>query len=271
VAYTAADGDVGVAGTTTVTYTDGSITTAADASFTFARFSQQMDAAVTTAAASSLVAASLAALVVTDNPDNAVAPASSDDSPAVLAETTVAPTSDEAPQTESLLTDTGTTETPPAQGHEAPQADDAASHLVALDTAAADHMPAAAGDAAGGDLPAHFAAAVVFDTPASVAAMEALLIAPGQGAQPAAPAVADAAQPVIGEVLAEGNASTFVDALLDHVVGHDAPANADAPQSIDLAAILAAHVDGGAGAAPAPLPVMDFDHAAAEMMAAVHA
>jgi len=267
VSYTAANGDVTVAGTTTVTYADNTTTTAADASFALARLSQQVENAVTAAAAGSLVTAAVAAAVIVDSSETPVAPAPSDGDGTFVADTSndPAPTSEPAPTTSTLLADTSGDPAPTGQ-QETQHTADEPSHPSVFNDTAADHAPAVAVDATGGDGAAHLVAAIVSDAGGSIQAMDALLAA-GQGAGSApAPAVASAAQPVVGEVLAEGHAASFVDSLLDHVVGHDGGA---APQvsSPDLSALLAAHVDGGVGAVPAPMPVVPIDHA--EMVAAV--
>ncbi|MBC2666304.1 hypothetical protein H7F51_12315, partial [Novosphingobium flavum] len=276
-AYAAADGDVHVAGTTTVTYVDGSTTTAADADFTIARISQQVENAVTAAAASAVLTAAVAAAVVTDISENIVAPASS-----TTITTEVAPepapvdrastTSEPAPST--LLASTEG-EKPPVEEHAVQHTADAQGHLAGFTEAASSHAPEAVADAPGSEGPVHFAAAIVGDVGGASQAMEALLVAAGHGGQAPAPAVAAAAQPVVSEVLAEGHAASFVDNLLNHVVGPEAATAGEghvpsAPQSIDLAALLAAHVTGEATAAPAPMPVMPVDHAS-EMMAMAHA
>ncbi len=266
VSYTAAEGDVTVAGTTTVTYADGSTTTAADASFAIARLSQQMENAVTTAAASGLVAASLAAVIVSTDSEAQVAPATSDTDEAPLASIVSEPAPATSTDDSALLAEAPASEQPALPESHA-QDIDSESRLVAFDDGGAAPAGDSAADGAGDDAGLHLAAAIVFDAPASVQAMDALLVAAAAPDSTPAPQADPAA--VIDQALAEGHAAGFVDSLLDNVVGADG-GDAGGGHSADLSALLAAHVDAGSMAGIAPA-AFDFDQAGMEMLAAAQA
>ena len=277
--YTAANGDVVVSGSTTVTFTDGSTTTAADASFAIARLSQQVESAVTSAAAGSLVTASLATLIVTGTTETAPTAAPLETAGATSADL---PESNPVPSTStsesSLLVGLTTTEQPTAPqstGHEP----DSSIHAASIANSLPDQAAPTAAEATSGDAPSHFAAAIVFDTPAVAQAMDALLVVTQgpKGVQPV-PVVA-AGEAAVQQALADGHAAGFVDGLIDRALGHQDghdgagqphPGDAGAVHGVDLAALLSLQV-GSEVASAMPQPVFDFDHAGAELLAATQA
>ena len=281
VAYSAAGGDVQVAGTATVFYSDGSTTTAADASFAIARLSQQVENAVTASAAGSLVTASLAGLVLTDGTETApvTAPVAamtvSADSDASVAPATDQPTVQADPQ--PTLADAG--DQPLASSSHVGHTDAVPSHVGALSDGLPDQAAPVAQEAVSGEAAAHFAAAIVFDTPAVTQAMDALLAGhpavPGPAAQADAPAVGA----VVEQALADSHGAGIVDKLIDSVLAHQTAPNfsgasggdAGAPHSVDLAALLSVQVGPPVHAAAVPAPIFDFNHAGAELLAATHA
>jgi hypothetical protein len=276
-AYVAAGGDVKVAGTTTVTYVDGSTSTAADASFAIERLSQEVGNAVTAATAGSLVTAAAAAIVIADSAAAETTPSSANSDPAPsVAAVDQTSASGESVQDSNLLADTSEDKVQQAPAHEGQHGSDDAGHAAALAEAVPDHTAVPDAGADSDDGASHFAAAILFDSPAAAQAMDGLLIAvaqPSHAPAQGAPSVADAVAPLIEQVLTDAHAATFVDSLIDSIAGqHGALAGGEAPQSVDLAALLSAEISAGVlAAAPQPPAVFTFDHAAAELQAASHA
>ncbi|WP_230207064.1 DUF5801 repeats-in-toxin domain-containing protein [Novosphingobium sp. Gsoil 351] len=253
VAYTAAGGEVTVAGSSTYTRADGTTGTVADASFATAAIDKMeaktAELTATNAAAAGVLAAAaaVAALPVAG---------------AEVAQATVADSQAPAPAALQTLPETHETLRPASDAlttHEAPKAapaetashgDDAPASASNL-AAPADH-PAVPGPAdAGGDTgeAAATPAAASFSGDAGQL-MDALLVA----AQAAKAGVAEADQhtqdlAAVQEAFGDSHGAALVDAMVDHFVGaQDAPAGGGADA---LAALFAANVAGGETFGPA--------------------
>ncbi len=265
-AYTAADGDVTVAGTTTVTFVNGTTTTAADASFEIARLSQQVEGAITAAAASSLVAASLAAVVVTTDAPVALAVETTVDV-ASASETTLAEPDGSVPPVDFAQIADHVAAVVPEAAHAVQHLAEILAHFGGSEEASdASEVASDLGGSGYGAGLAH-AGAIVFDAPESVQAMDALLVA-AANVEEQAPQVAGEAAIAIQQALADGHAANFVDSLIDGVLG---AGDAGTSHSVDLAALLGAQVGSGGQDAGIPPMAFDFAQAAMEMAAVSHA